>query len=273
MSPSSTSTNAQLAEFFRNHDHHTKLSKEEFEFVEALLFGRPASSTSNNASLLSLPRNTPSTSTMPRFNTFSASKLPVQASPFVLPSSTQKKLLFVAPVEKAAEEPIERKVLEEVQPKVVEAPIISQPVEKVSVPPVVENRQMTETAKYLMQSLHSVDEDMPSASTDTIMKSPPKRQELSTTKEELPPKPQELPSKKQESSQKLPEFKFELPKTATAPLPEFKFDLPSSNKVEAKTEAPQYKQFNFDLSEYAPSSTAKKAFPSSTTLPEFRFEF
>lgn len=169
------------------------------------------------------------------------------------------------------------------KPKVVEAPVISQPVEKIVVPP-VENRRMTATAKYLMQSLQSVDDneeekdtDMASVSNDVIMEkrqeSPRKGQKSLSMQQNTPPMKQDALPMKQELPQKLPEFKFELPKTATAPLPEFKFDLPSSTKTETnpKIEVPQYKQFDFDLSGY--SSSVKKHIPSTATLPEFRFEF
>ncbi len=136
----STSSNHQLADFFRSHNHFTKLNNEEFEFVEALLFGKSVQSSfaSLPSSFTPLgPQRTPS-------SLLSASVGRQPPPSLIVPSSVQKKkLLFITEEPKMIHESPKQSV--QVEP----TPIIPEP----------ESRPMTSAAKHLMASLLSVGDE------------------------------------------------------------------------------------------------------------------
>ena len=270
------SGNAQLAQFFATHDHHTKLTEQEFEYVESLLFTGSASvNLSHSTSMHSVAHRTPSTtgntgsssfvfsSAVKKLQNTSFSAIP-QFSPLIVPSSTQKKLLFVSE-----------------QPAPVSEVSIAVPVSEVPEVPVLESRPMTVAAKHLMESLFSMDEGKEEpvkvdAANEKVNVEPAIEKVDVVIANEKVKVESAIEITKVESTEpvkKSLKFKFNLPEfvsvpiasTASASLPKFAFNNTTT------TASASLPKFTFDLNEY-PQATTKND-KESSNLPKFHFEY
>lgn len=245
--------NSELATFFRHHVKTAKLSKEEFDHIESMIFSRHSPS---KKALPLFPRATPLTAG--RETPFSSRYSSVSSS--VLKSSRKTLEVYDYDIEDSKSFLANHeKNMDDSNSKVFnlnesfnqnnndmnEGPLYSTgELGKDSEISVSTNthRQITDAAKELMASmLMSVDEEI-----ETV----------------------QLPSKKDEIAN-LPTFAFKIPESD---LPKFHFDISEHKPAQNFTGPPNQLEysFNFDLSDYEKSSELSPS--SNIKLPEFIFK-
>lgn len=247
-------SNFELADFFRSHSKASKLSKEEFSYVDGLIF----SHTSPTKKILSLfPRATPlqmgkeTPFLNSRTNSFSST---------VLRTSRKRLEIFDKEFELSKqpfvlnEEPVtilgkQQRYTDEMMEVSTENPDKNPKLETINVfnstnyrsPP----RQMTDAAKELMASIN-MNVDLGSENEEDISK--PIHQPQITN---------------------LPKFEFDIPGKK---LPEFHFDISESipeKTTSVKPEQTKYK-FDFIISDFAKSKPLEPTL--ETKLPNFYFK-
>lgn len=226
-----------MANFFRLHSKNTKLTNEESEYIDNLLFSK---SSPTKKTLPLFPRATPYGMDTPFTNSKYSS-----LSSTGLKSSRKRLEIFDKDLESfkpsfllADEIAISSNATNEINNE-----IVSKETAKFSAHNPTESsttrsppRQMTDAAKELMANINM--------------------------NVETYPKPQETPIHTEIS----PSFEFKIPERS---LPEFHFDIFQDAGSKIADKRPEFK-FNFDISCYAPSSSSSTHVPDSQ-LPKFHF--
>lgn len=249
-------SNAELANFFRNHSKNSKLSKEESNYVENILFSRSSPAT---LPLSLFPRATP-------VSTFSwepkslSSTLPSVSE--IMQRSSRKKLelevletdleisksLFACEDDVPAESISDFQGLEYLDARYDDKSVKISKVDSNLSDASKIPRKMTDAAKELMASIQMHLD----SSTDEQ-----KDDEMNPI----------------ENNQAIPAFEFEIP---AKKLPEFHFDISVAEPskpifiAEQQPKEPEFK-FHFDLSEFK-ASTKLYYQHSNTILPQFNFK-
>lgn len=271
-------SNARLAQFFSSHDHYTKLTSEELEYVEGLLFG---TTTSPDPIITSTPFTATPALQRTSASKFSLSSLTKQQPPaLIVPSSAQKKKLLFIPVQ------------EQLPPAIPE--LEQQPIEQQQQQQPTESRPMTSAAKHLMESLLSMNEN---SQEETVSSESQKHYEehlergtkeksMMQVEAEVIPEPvnpmvnpQSLPQTTQPAAQALALTTVPFAQS-TAPIiqpatqsiaPAFTFSLPA--QPQPSIAPPSLPKFHFDLTDYQPKVTGISNLSNNNdnNLPKFNF--
>lgn len=247
-----TPSNAELANFFRCHSKNSKLSKEEFEHIDSLLFGR------------SFPLTAPPCGPFTWNPTSSTSKFS-STSDFTQRSS-RKKLDFFESGELKVSKPLFNFETAPSEPfSLMQKPVGLEFFEKpreddsVKITKVESNladtsktpRKMTDAAKELMASIQMFVDASTDEQEDEVMNSNDQHQTIPAFKFEIPVK-------------KLPEFHFDISESKPEPV------KPLFSKEQPRKQQDEYK-FEFDLSGFSESKQTTNNY-SNAILPHFNFE-
>lgn len=245
MTGTSSHLNAELANFFRCHTKNIKLTKEESEYIDNLLFSQ---SSPTKKTLPLFPRATP----YGKETLFTSSKYPSLTSTG-LKSSRKRLEIFDKDLESfkpsfSLSEEVPVTVSDNTMNIATLETVKNDPVNnfhdhKVNESEIIRSppRQMTDAAKELMASISMNVDDYP--------------------------EPKEIPSNIPKQTENLPSFEFKIPETS---LPVFHFDISQEATRMPAEKRPEF-EFPFDISGYSRSASASMHVPDNE-LPKFHFK-